>query len=210
MQQGQDAGGLGHQVLVHDVGGQVHVDVVSALDAAHQLVVMIQALGVLLVDQVLDLSGVHAVVQAGGHGLVEQGVLHDGGLVLGHEGGLQLHDVEAVADLHQEQELLLGHDLAVLAVTVGGGALQVHPSGALLRQLGGGVVADVGLVGPVSQHVLVAAQVLGQLLQVLAVGIDHALSGLGGAVVDDHVGGMNQNIAGSLDNTVHVNDRLSI
>ena len=65
------------------------------------------------------------------------------------------------------------------------------------------VIADVGLVGPVGQNILKAADVAGQLLEVIALRVDDALSGLSGSVVDDHIGGVDQDIPGALNDTVH-------
>jgi hypothetical protein len=45
--------------------------------------------------------------------------------------------------------------------------------------------------------------VVGQSLQVLAVGVNDTLGSLSGAVVQDHVRGMGQEITGTLDNTFH-------
>ena len=57
-QQSQNGGCLGNHVLMHDMSGQVHIDVVSAVDTANQNIVVIQALGVLLSNQTSDLGAV--------------------------------------------------------------------------------------------------------------------------------------------------------
>jgi hypothetical protein len=50
----------------------------------------------------------------------------------------------------------------------------------------------------------------GQLLEVFAVGVDDALRGLRGAVVQHHIGGMNQNVARTFDYTFHENFVLPV
>ena len=202
-EQSQDGGRLGDDVFVHDVSGEVHVDIVGALDAADQNAVVVQALGVLLLDQALDLTELNALLDAGHDALVDHGVGGELILVGGDKVLVQPHQIEHVACLHQEQELLLGHHLAEVAVTLG------HVAGGLIEGLGNGgqlsrgLVADVDLVGPVSQDVFPAAQVVGQFLEVVAVGIDNHLSGLGGAVVQNHIGDMAENVASAFDNTLH-------
>ena len=76
-------------------------------------------------------------------------------------------------------------------------------------QVIGGLVADVDLIGPIGHRLLEAADVAGQLLEILAVGVDDTLCCLGSAVVQHHIGGMSQNIAGSTDDTFHRSDHLS-
>ena len=210
-EQGHDGAGLGDDVLVHDVGGQVHVDVVGPVDAAHQSALVIQALGVLLSHQTGDLGGLGLGLGDAGHdGLVDDGVGGQLGAVGVHKALLQLHQAEHVAGLHQQQELLLGHDLAELAVPVGHVAGLVAPGLGHLSQLVGVLVADVDLVGPIAEDLVEGADMAGQLLEVLAVGVDDALGGLGGPVVEDHVGGVHQNVSGALDHTFHIVHSLSL
>ena len=66
-----------------------------------------------------------------------------------------------------------------------------------------GDVADIDLVGIVGKHVLKAPYMTGQLLKVFAFGVHYALGGLGGAVMNDHIRGVYQNIARSFDYAFH-------
>ena len=209
VQQGQHGGCLGHQILVHDVGGEVGVNIVGPLHTAHQLAQMIQSLGALFLYQPLDLLQRIAVFQAVQHALLHDGVGGQRLPVGSHEFGLQFHQIEHVAGLHQQQELVLGHHLAELAVPLVAVALLVAPGLGHCRQFIRGLVANVDLIGPIGHRLLETADVAGQLLEILAVGVDDMLCCLGGAVVQHHIGGMSQNIAGSTDDTFHRSDHLS-
>ena len=209
IQQGQHGRGLGDQVLVHNVSGQVDVDIVSADDAAHQDVVVIQGLGVLIVDEMLNNRQLDTLGDAGQDGVVDDLVGFQSGLVGGHERLVQLDQVEHVAGLHQQQELFLGHHLAELTVTGVDIALLVIPGLSHSGQLIGSLVADIDLVGPISQSLVESTQMVGQFLQIFAFGVNDALGSLGGTVVQHHVGGMGQDVAGAFDNTFHFVHDLS-
>ena len=99
--------------------------------------------------------------------------------------------------------------LAELAVPLVAVALLVAPGLGHCRQFIRGLVANVDLIGPIGHRLLEAADVAGQLLEILAVGVDDTLCCLGSAVVQHHIGGMSQNIAGSTDDTFHRSDHLS-
>ena len=203
-EQSHDGAGLADQILVHHVGGEVHVNVVGAGDAAHQLALVVEGLGVLLVHQPLDLGGLGlGLGDPGQDALVHDGVGGQCGAVGVHKALLQLHQAEHVAGLHEQQELLLGHDLAEGAKAVIDVAGLVAPGLGHLGQLIGVLVADIDLVGPVAEGLVKAADVAGQLLEILALGVDDALGSLGGAVVQDHVRGVHQDIPGALDDTFH-------
>ena len=209
-EQGHDGAGLGHDVLVHDVGGQVHVDVVGPVDAAHQSALVIQALGVLLSHQTGDLGGLGLGLGNAGHdGLVDDGVGGQLGAVGVHKALLQLDKAEHIAGLHQQKELLLGHDLAKVTIAIIDIADLIAPRLLHSGQLIGGLVADVHLVGPVAESLLEGTDVLGQLLEVLAVGVHDPLGGLSGSVVQNHVGGVHQNVSGAFDDTFHIVHSLS-
>ena len=183
------------------MGGQVDIDIMGAVDAAHQLAVVIQRLGVLFLDEMLHGGKLHALGNAGKDALVQDLVLLQRGLVGGHKLPVQLDQVKHIAGLHQQQELFLGHHLAELAVAGIDLAGLVVPGLGDLRQLVGGLVADVDLVGPIGQRLVKGADMSGQLLQIFALRVHDALRGLGGAVPQDHIGGVGQNIAGALDYT---------
>ena len=82
-------------------------------------------------------------------------------------------------------------------------------AGRLIEGLGNGgkiirrLVSDIDLVGPVLQNVFPAAQMRGQLLEVVAVGVDDHFGRLGRAVVQHHVGNMAENVACAFNNTFH-------
>ena len=202
-EQGQNGRGLGDDVLVHNVGGEVNVDVMGAFDAADQDAVVVQAFGVLVVDKVLDLAQLKAVLDAGDNALVDHGVRGEGGLVGGDKVLVQQDKVKHISGLHEEQELLLGHHLAEVAVAFG------HVTGSLIEGLrnGGqfirGLVADVNLVRPVLEDIFPAADVRGELFQIVAFGVDDHLGGLGGTVMQNHVRNVAENVAGAFDNTFH-------
>ena len=164
----------------------------------------------LLVHQTLDLGGLGLLGGDAGHdGLIDDGIGSQGGLVGLHEALLQLDKAKHVAGLHQQKELLLGHDLAKVAVTVVDITDLVAPGLGHGGQLIGGLVADVHLVGPVAEGLVEGADVLGQLLEVLAVGVHDPLGSLGGSVMKNHIGGVHQNVSGAFDNTFHTVHSLS-
>ena len=203
-EQRQHGGRLGDEVLMHDVGGEVHVDVVRAVDAADQLAVVIKPLGMLLGNEALDLSLLGLRLGDAGHdGLVDQGVRSELAAVGGGKAGFQLDEVEHVAGLHQQQKLLLRHHLAESAVAVADIAGLVAPGLGNGGQLIRGLVADVDLIGPVGENLIERADVVRQLLEVFALGVDDALGRLGGAVVEHHIGCVRQDVAGALDHCFH-------
>ena len=165
---------------------------------------MIQTLGMLFVDGMLDLSHINAVLYAGDDRLVDDLVSGQGSLMLGDKGRIDDDQVKYVAGLHQKDELFLRHDLAELAVTACHCALLLVPGCGDLGQLIGCHIADVCLVGIVSDSLLECTEVLGQLLQILGLGVDDPFGGLCRAVMNDHIGGMDQSVACSFDNTVHL------
>ena len=200
----QNAGSLIRDVLMHYMGGEVNVYIVGTVYAAYQLVVMIQALGMLLGYQALHFRQLYAVGYAGHDGFVNEGVFRKLRLVLRYEILFQLDQVKHVAGLHEKEELFLGHHLAELAEAAVAGACLVAPGLGYFRQLIGGNVADVDLIGIVGKHVLKAPYMAGQLLEVFAFGVHYALGGLGGAVMNDHIRSMYQNIACSFDYAFHL------
>ena len=185
------------------MSGQVHIDVVSAVDTANQNIVVIQALGVLLSNQTSDLGAVDTLNDPVQDGLVDQRVLSQNGLVGLNEGLFQLDQGENINGLHHQQELFLGHHLTIGAETVVDIAGLVAPGLGNSSQIIGSLVADVDLVGPVTQNGVPVTQVAGQLLQVLGFGIDDTLGCLGGTVVQHHIRGMSQDITCALDYGFH-------
>ena len=183
----QDAGRLAHQVLVHHMGGQVLVDIVGSLHAAYQLAVKIESLRVLLVYKLLDLGELHALVHSFKDFLRDHRILGKGLPVGCHKPFLQPYHLEHVAGLHKKEELLLRHDLTEFAVALCPLHLLVVPGEFHLRQLLRMDVADVGLVGPVGYRLLVRAEPVRHLLQILRLGIDDALCRLCCSVIQNHI-----------------------
>ena len=203
VQQGEDAGSFGNQVFMDDMGGEVGVHIVSSLHIAHQFALMIQGLSVLVVDKVLNLAQLNTVFDLGDHVLGVQRMGFSLGFDSGDKGFLQVAQIKHVADLHQHQEFILGHDFTVFAIAVADRGLFVVPGLLIGSQLIGGHVADVGLVGHISEDFLVGTQMLGNLFQVLGIGVDNLFSGLGGAVLHHHIRGECQDITRAFNNTVH-------
>jgi len=176
---------------------------VGTLHIAHQLALEIQALRVLLVDEVLDLRQLQALMDPGCDVLGNDRVGGEPELHILHKALFQVQQVEYVAHLHEHVEFILRHDLAELAVT---GAFRqglVIPGLGDGAQLCGGHVADIGLVGGVFEGVLIAADMVRQLNKVFGIGVDDALGGLGRAIVDHHIRRMGQDIAGAFDYAIH-------
>ena len=203
-QQSQDRGSLGNDVLEHRVSRKVDVDFVSALDATHDFASHEQRLGSFVFDSVLDGVELHAVLYAFNEILGDDLVGSEGVLGCGNKAGLEVNEVEHVGHLHEQIEFVLRHHLTELTVTIVHVASLVKPGEFNFLELIGGLVANVNLVGPVLQHLIPRADVLRERLEILALGIDHALGGLSGAVFDHHVGGVDQHVAGAFDNAFHV------
>ncbi len=203
MQQSQHTGSLAGDVFKHNMGGKVDVHVVSALDAAHQLIHMVQGLGVLLFHQTLHLGAVNAFGHLGDNARVHHGVGGQFRFGRAHELFVQIDQLEYVADLHQHQELVLRHNLAEFAIALR--ILPVFPDpGLLLRgQLFRRHVADIRLVGHISHNIFIRAEMLGQLLQIFGFRVDDHFCGLCSAGVQHHVRRMHQHIACAFDNAVH-------
>ena len=203
VEQREDGGRLLDDVLVHDFSGEVMVHIVGAADATHELVVNVKTLRGLLGNEALDLGVIRRRGDTGDDGLVNQRVGSE--LILGglDELAINLDEVEDVAGSHEEGELVLGHNLAELAVAVAAAAILVIPRERELVQILGHLVANVNLIGQVVQSLVIGAQVVRQLLQVIAARVDDALGSLSGAVPDDHIGRVRQNKAGTLDDALH-------
>lgn len=89
------------------------------------------------------------------------------------------------------------------------GAFLIVPGLGNLGKLIGGGVADINLVGIIRKYLFKAAEMAGQLLEVLALRINYALGCLCGAVMDDHIGGMYEYVTRTLDYALHVASILS-
>ena len=158
---GEDVAGLGGEVLEHVLGGEVVVDVVGALHDADERVVDVEALALAVVHDLLDLGELDALLDALHDALVDDLVGSELLLVGGNEVAVELDEVEHVHGLHEEVELGFGHHLAVLAVAVRDVAALVIVGELDAFELLGVLVADVDLIGPVTQIVLEGSQVAG-------------------------------------------------
>ena len=206
---GDYAGSLADKIFKHGVRGKVDVYVVCAIYTADQHVVIIQAFGMLLGNKALYLGNVNALVNASHDAFVDYGVGGKLIAILGNKVLVQLNKLEYVAGLQQQQELFLGHHLAELAVTLVAGAFLIVPGLGNLGKFIGGGVADINLVGIIRKYLFKAAEMTGQLLEVLALRINYALGCLCGAVMDDHIGGMYEYVTRTLDYALHVASILS-
>lgn len=160
-QQRQNRRGLGDDVLMHYVGGEVHVNVVRAIHTANQFIVVIQALGMLFPDQTCNLCAVDALTHPIDNGVVHQRVGRQCRFHPGDKFPIQLDQIKHITGLHQQQKLLLGHDLAE------GAKAAVYRTGFVIpglghrRQLFRGLVPDVNLIGIIGQRLLKAPDMTG-------------------------------------------------
>ena len=203
MEDSEDAGSLGYQVLEHNVSGEVGVYVVSSLDITDQLAFVRDGLCMLFIDEVHDVVLIDAVLDHGHDVLGDDGVSSQLCLVSRYEVLVQTDQVECVAYLHEQDELGLGHDLAELAVSgaLNGLALFI-PGLAESGQVLDGHVADVGLVGSIVDYLLVGSHVRSDLLEVIGIGVYDLFSGLSSAVIHDHAGDVDEDITGASDYAV--------
>ena len=188
---------------MHNMSGKIYIDIMCTLYCADQHIMIIQTLAVLFIYQALHFGSINTVLHTGHDGLVNEGIGSQLIFILGNKILIQLYQIENIASLHEDQELLLGHHLAKVAVAIVYGAGLIIPGlgngGQIIRSL----VANVDLVGVVRKNLFKGADVGRQLFEIFAFGINDALGSLGGAVVDHHIGGMNQNVSGALDYAFH-------
>ncbi len=151
----------------------------------------------------LDLGLLYAFVHAGHNILADDGVGGEAGLHIRHKALFEVQQIKHIAHLHQHVKFILRHDLAELAVARSAFHGLVIPGLLDGSQLGRGQVADVCLVGAVVEHIFIGTKVRRELYEVLGVWVYDTLCGLGRTVVDHHIRRVRQNIAGSLDNTIH-------
>ena len=203
IQQSQHAGSLLAEVLMHDFRTQVHVNVMGLLHAAHQHVVHVQAFCTLILHQRFYFRQVVTFLDPGQNALVDDRVLGQLILRFCHEIPVQLHHFEHIAGLNHQNEFVLRHDLSVLPVTVCVLLLMLVPRHFHIFQLLHGGVADVYLVRPVLHRIFVASQMLRQILQIFTFRVDDPLGGLCRSVMQHHIRGVNQYIAGAFDHAVH-------
>ena len=154
---------LGYQVFMHYMCRKVHIDVVRAVHAAHERTVVIQPFGMLLCDQTRNLSRLNAFADARKDRLIHNWVRSKRRLVRGNKRRVKLYKVKHIAGLHQQQELLLRHDLAKLAEAACLRALLVMPRLRHSRKRIRRDVADVDLVWIVGERIFKTADMLRQL-----------------------------------------------
>ncbi len=116
---------------------------------------------------------------------------------------IQIEQLKSVAGLHQQQELILGHDLAEFAIALGIFHVLADPGLFMLRQLFRCHVADVGLVGHVSHYIFIGADVVGQLLQIFGFGVYDFFCSLSGTGMQHHIRRVHQHITCAFDYAVH-------
>ena len=148
---------------MHYMRRKVHVDVVRAVHTAHERTVVIQPFGMLLCDQTRNLSRLNAFADARKDRLIHNWVRSKRRFVRGNKRRIELNKVEHIAGLHQQQELLLRHDLAELAEAACLRALFVMPWLRHGRKRIRRDVADVDLVRIVGERIFKAADMFRQL-----------------------------------------------
>ena len=131
--------------------------------ASDELVVVVETLRVLVVDKVLDIGKRMPFLYARFDIIRDDRILFKRRLVRGNKILVQHIDLEYVAGLRQDQKLFFRHDLAEFSVTVGLVTFLVivreTDAGQLLRMR----VADVDLVRPVGNTILIGTQMIRQL-----------------------------------------------
>ena len=188
---------------MHYMGGKVYVHIVGTLYIAHQFALEIQAFCVLLIDKVLDLRQIQAIVDPRNDIFRYHRVCNEPGLYILYKALFQVQQVEYITHLHEHVKLILRHDLAKLAITGAFCQRLIVPGLGNGAQLGGGHVANIGLVRGILEGIFIAADMVRQLNKVFGIGVDDALGGLGRAIVDHHIRRMGQDIAGAFDYAIH-------
>ena len=204
VQQGEHGRGFGHEVFQHDMSRKVRVDIVRAADIPHQRAFVIQRLGMIFRYGFCNGVRFGARFDFGEDLLSHQRMRGQLWLHFLHKRAGEPDEVEHVASLHQQQKLILRHDLAERSVARRTRHGFIVPRLFRLRQFFGREVADIRLVRRVLHRLTVAPDMLRQLLEIVRLRVEDAFGGLCGAVVHQHIGRMHQNIARCLYHAVHL------
>ncbi len=143
---------------MHHVRGQVHVNVVRPLHTRNQLIRHIDALCMLFVHRRLNLGKRYAVLDPRQDLLRDDRVSRKRRPVRAHELLINLHDLKLVARLHEKDELLLRHDLAILSVSLCPFLYLVVVRELYARKVVRGRIANIDLIWPVIYAFFIGAQ----------------------------------------------------
>ena len=175
--QGEHAAGLTGQVFQHDAGFEVFVRIVSAAAAARQLAFRVEGQGVLFFHHVQNVRLRASFFQPGQLFFPDYGVLGQLFRNGGGEAFFQPDEVKNVADVHEPEEFVFGHDFTERAETLRRTQI-VDPRRGSLFELVDAHGADIGFVGRVGLRFLIGLGVLRQCAQEF--GIRFALALLSG------------------------------
>ena len=209
VQQGEHAAGLTGQVFQHDAGFEVFVRIVSAAAAARQLAFRVEGQGVLFFHHVQNVRLRASFFQPGHLFFPDYGVLGQLFRNGGGEAFFQPDEVKNVADVHEPEEFVFGHDFTERAETLRRTQI-VDPRRGSLFELVDAHGADIGFVGRVGLRFLIGLGVLRQCAQEF--GIRFALALLSGraAVVQGQFGGEVQAVGCGLDASCgHISSSLA-
>ena len=204
MEDCKDTAGLVHEVLEHDLRGEVHIDIMRSLDAADELIPVVESLRLAVRDQGLDLGELGTRGHSVKDRLRDHRICRELLLMGLDEALLQIEDLEAVTTLREEQELRLRHDLSEFSIAARILEFLIIIRKLHLPELFGVCVSDIDLIRPIRHAVLVGADVFPHLLQELSVRIHDSFRGDGRSVVEHQSRRIAETVTASLDYTVHV------
>ena len=171
MEQGKNRARLVADVDHELVGGEVRVDLVSAAGAADYLAFEVERERAFVGGLVLDLGELVSGLEAGEDVVAHERVLGD--LLFDGRGEalLKPDEVEYVADVHEGEGLVLGHDFAVLAVALRFGLEVLVPGLLALLEVFYLHSADVGEVRGVARGFVVVLFKLGEFFEEFRIGV---------------------------------------
>ncbi|OPZ61899.1 MAG: hypothetical protein BWY88_00051 [Synergistetes bacterium ADurb.Bin520] len=199
VQEGKHSSGLTGDVLQKHIGLQAFVHLVPPTTAPHHLPLEVHRQGVGLRHFLLDLLPRVPLFQPGQDVRAHQGMDRE---LLPHPGGkgrFQPEKVEDVADVHEAQKLVLGHDFAKGPKAGSPRQAMIGPGRGVGRQGVQVEAPDVGLVRGILPGLVIALKVARQGLQELRFPLGFALHEGGVAVVISQLGGVVQTVGIALD-----------
>ena len=143
---------------MHNMGRQVHINIMGSLHTGYQLACNIDSLCVLILYCRFNLGQLYAGLNSCYNILGNDWVFRERILMRAYEVLVNLNNLKLVACLYQKDELFLRHDLAVLAVSLCAFFYLVivwkfHACKILRRR-----IADIYLVWPVVHTFLIGTQ----------------------------------------------------
>ncbi len=185
------------------MGREVDIDIVRASDGADDLIAHVQAIGPFVVDHVTEFRLFNAFWNAIQDKAADNGVFFELGFGFTNKSFIHIDELKFVDGIDQQVKLILRHDLAKRTVTLIDRTFEVLPGALDLCQLKRRHIADIRLVGIVRAHATIRTKVRLNLFEILRIGVDDTFRCLRRPVVENHIWGVDEDIACAFHYTVH-------